>query len=109
MATGQEIREELAKWGLIQLPSGATGGATTYIIDTLRLKSVSLSAQAFDDCQVRVSLGTYDGVQTRVDYLDPDTGYLYVSPVIGGALAAADTYEIWRFGLDPDDVDRCRD
>jgi hypothetical protein len=111
MANGQQIREELEKWGLIRLLGAATGGAASYITDTLRLQGTAWAATAFDGCYVRITSGSGapEDEQRKVDYLDMDNGQLYVTSDFSSAVASADTYEIWRKGIDPDDVDRARD
>lgn len=109
--TGQAIRERLWRWGLIQLAGVATGGDTSYLTDTARLQSNALSETIYDDCIVRITSGTSapDGELSYVDYLDTANGRLYVTPSFTGAVASTDTYEIWKAGVDPDDVDRARD
>ncbi|KKN82260.1 hypothetical protein LCGC14_0310730 [marine sediment metagenome] len=116
MPSGQTIREELVRYGLIELLGTATsvaGAAAAFLVDTTRLQSNSLSASAFDDCYVRISggdgTGDTDGEQVKVDYLDTTLGRLYVTPSFSGTDDSATTYEIWKEGIDPDDVDRARD
>ncbi len=107
--TGQAIREEGQHYGLIELLSSATGGAASYITDTLRLQSTALSASAYGGCMVRMSSGNRDGEISRVDYIDTANGRLYVTPNFTGAISSGETYEIWKEGINPDDVDRARD
>lgn len=112
MPAGQAIREELWRWGLIELLGTNSGTETDYIIDATRLKSDSLSGSAYDDCYIRCTKsdnGAPDGEQVKVDYLDTANGYLYITPVFSAALDATSTYEVWKAGIDPDDVDRARD
>lgn len=99
------------KWGLIALlgEADAAAGGTDRIRDTIRLQSVTLASTAFDGAWVRISSGTRDGEQSRVDRLDQDNGDLYVSPVFGGSMPDDSNYEIWAHGVDPDDADRARD
>lgn len=112
-STGQQIREELHRYGLIRLlgQGTATAGGTDRIRDTLRLDATPLAATKFDGCIVRLTAagGSADGEQSHVDYLDMDAGDIYVDPVFTGSPTNAVTYEIWRAGLNPDDVDRLRD
>lgn len=123
MATvsGQAIREELEKWGIILLLGAATANASGAgrIRDTLRLQSTSLASTAFDDSYVRLTseddgVNAEDGSQVKVDYLDTVNGDLFVSPNFGsgssdGIVQSGITYEVYRQGVDPDDVDRARD
>jgi hypothetical protein len=114
MATvsGQAIREELVRWGIITLLGQATAtGAVAYLTDTTRLQSSAWASTAFDGAYVRASAagGVADGEQTRVDYLDTVNGRLYVTPDWTSAPTNAVTYEIYMPGVDPDDVDRARD
>ena len=109
-STGQAIREELVKWGLILLlGSGTATGATNRIRDTIRLAGSALPSTMYDDCWVRITAGTGVDEVSKVDYLDMDAGDLYVSPVFSGSPTSSSTYEIYRPGLFPDDVDRARD
>ena len=101
--TGQEVREELLKWGLLRLLGTATAGATTYITDTVRLQSGALSSTSFEDCWVRITSGSGDGEISKVDYLDQDLGRLYLTPAVT-AIVAGVTYEIIRAGIRPDDL-----
>ena len=105
--TGQQIREELAKWGLVQLGEMTTAGTTTSITDIVRLRSALYPSTKFDGSQVRLTGGVGAGEQSVVDYLDGANGVLYLNPVI--TTAAVGSYEIWRQGVDPDDVDRSID
>lgn len=110
--TGQEIREELERYGIIQVlgETDALAGGTNRLRDTIRLASRSLSATAYDGQWVRFSSGTNaDGYQSRVDYLDPENGDLYFDPVVGAAPPDNSTYEIYAHGVNPDDCDRARD
>ena len=112
-STGQQIREELQRYGLIRLlgQATATAGGTNRLRDATRLASAGLPSSAFDDCYVRASgtAGNVDGEVVKVDYLDQDLGDLYVSPVWSAAPDSSVTYEIWRAGIHPDEVDRFRD
>ena len=62
----------------------------------------------YEDCWVRITSGTRDGEISKVNYLDQDNGDLYVSPSFTGTVPTS-TYEIYRPGVLPDDVDRARD
>ena len=111
-STGQAIREELQRYGLLRMLGQATAtGTTARLRDATRLLSTTLPSTAFNGCYVRITAlgGVADGEQVLVDYLDPDLGDLYVSPAWSVAPTSAATYEIWRAGIDPDDVDRLRD
>lgn len=111
MTTGQEIREELLNWGVILLLGRATttAASTDRLRDVRRLKSTVLASSAFDNCYVRASGGNVDGEVVRVDYLNAANGDLYVSPDWSEAPDTDTTYEVFRPGVDPDDVDRMRD
>jgi hypothetical protein len=111
MATGQAIREELIYWGVLLLlgRSTAASGGADRIRDIVRLKSTSLASSAFDDCYVRLSGGNANGDVARVDYLNTANGDLYVTPDFSATPDIDTTYEIFRPGVDPDDVDRVRD
>ncbi len=109
--TGQAIREELTKWGLVSLFEATdTGGGADRIRDTVRLKSILFPSTMFDGTTVRITGGsTAEGEQSSVDYLDATNGDLYISPVTTAAVGASDSFEIWRRGINPDDVDRAID
>jgi len=109
--TGQEIREELVKYGLIRRlgQATATAGGTNRLRDATRLDNAGLASTAYDGCYVRATGGNVDGEQVMVDYLDQDAGDLYVDPAWSVAPNNSTTYEIWRAGIDPDIVDRLRD
>ena len=111
--TGQAIRQELQRYGLIRLIGQATAGAggANRLRDVTRLLSGGLAATSFEDCYLRVygSAGNVDGEVVKVDYLDMDAGDLYVTPSFSAAPDSSTTYEIWRRGIFPDDVDRLRD
>lgn len=112
-STGEAIRTELKKYGLIRVLGAPTAtGTTSRLRDATRLVgAAALPSTAFNGCQVRISTtgGVAAGYQTFVDYLDQDLGDLYVSPLWDVAPTTAARYEIWRQGIDPDDVDRLRD
>lgn len=112
-STGQAIREELQRYGLLRMigQATATAGGANRLRDATRLAGAALPATAFNGCYVRASgsAGNVDGEQTLVDYLDPGVGDLYVVPSWSAAPDSSVTYEIWRQGIDPDDVDRLRD
>lgn len=109
--TGQEIREDLIRYGIILLLSRATAtsGGSNRIRDSVNLDSDALSPTAFEDCWVRMTSGNRNGEIARVDYLDQVNGDLYVTPSFTGTTLNAETYEIYRPGVHPDDVDRARD
>lgn len=109
--TGKEIRQGLIEEhsDLLFLGAQAGSGSTaTTIVDT-ELEGRAISAQMFDGAIVLIASGTRAGERTRVDYLDPDTGTIYLDPALSGALADTDEYEIWLRGVDPDYVMRLRD
>lgn len=110
-ATGQAIREELLEWGITLMlgAATATAGGTNRIRDTIRLAGSALASTMYDDCWVRVTSGTGVDEISKVDYLDMDAGDLYVSPVFSGSVTSGATYEIYRPGVFPDDLDRARD
>lgn len=108
-STGQDIRQELLKWGILRLLGSATGGAANYITDSLRLISGAHPSTLYEDCWVRMTSGTSAGEVSKVDVLDQDLGRLYVTPSFGAAIATGETYEIIRAGIRPDDLDRARD
>ena len=109
--TGQAIRQELQRYGLIRLLGQATGGSTTKITDSLRLEGTPMAGTKYDGCWLRTtSLGTVAwGEQVMVDYLDSAAGDLFVDPVFSGTPSSALTYEVWRAGINPDELDRLRD
>jgi len=110
LATGQAIREELQHWGIIKLlGQGTATGTTARIRDATRLDSIAFPSTEFDGAWVRLSAGAGDGEISRVDYLDQALGDLYVDPVFTAAPTSATTYEVYRAGVHPDDVDRARD
>jgi hypothetical protein len=84
-------------------------GSTDRLRDTVRLQSNAWASSAFDDCYVRASGGNVDGEVVRVDYLNTANGDLYVTPDWSLAPDIDTSYEIFRPGVDPDDVDRARD
>lgn len=110
-STGEQIRQELRKYGLLRLlgQGTATAGGANRIRDTGRFSNTSMPATAFDGCWVRLSGGTNDGEIALVDYLDTANGDLYVTPSFSAAPTSSTTYEIWHAGIYPDDVDRARD
>jgi hypothetical protein len=109
-STGQAIREELLKWGVLRLLGTTVGtSATSYLSDTVRFSSNAHSSTMYEDCWVRLTSGTLAGEISKVDYLDQTNGRLYVTPVWTGTPAASVTYEIIRHGIEPDDLDRARD
>lgn len=113
--TGAQIRAELKQWGIIKLLGTTTAlGSQTgpYLTDTERLKSTAIPSGAYDGCAIRFTSGTDgdpEGLTSYVDNLDFVNGNLYFSPAATSAIASGVTYEIYRHGVDPDDVDRCRD
>ena len=109
--TGQAIREELVRWDIIRLlgTATATSGGADRIRDTVRLSSAALPSTMYEDCWVRATSSDRDGEISKVNYLDPDNGDLYVSPSFTGTFTSTSTYEIYRPGILPDDVDRARD
>ncbi len=111
--TGLAIRQELQRYGLIRLLGQATdtSGGTNRLRDTLRLNASPLAGTKFDGCYLRTTIagGLTWGEQVMVDYLDSDAGDIYVDPVFTGAPTNAVTYEIWRAGINPDELDRLRD
>lgn len=111
--TGQDIRQELQRYGLIRLLGQATdtAGGTNRLRDTTRLNATPLAGTRFDGCYLRVTAsgGVADGEQVMVDYLDSDAGDVYVDPAFTSAPTNTTTYEIWRAGINPDDLDRLRD
>ncbi len=113
VSTGLQIRQELQRYGLIRMLGQATdtAGGTNRLRDTERLAASPMANTRFDGCMVRLTAagGSADGELVMVDYLDSDVGDLYVDPVFTGSPTSAVTYEIWRAGINPDDVDRLRD
>ena len=110
--TGLAIRTELQRYGLARMLGQATAtGSTTKLTDTLRLNATPLAGTKFDGCYLRTTAlgGAAWGEQVMVDYLDSDAGDVYVDPVFSSAPTSAVTYEIWRAGINPDDLDRLRD
>ena len=110
--TGQEIRQELERYGLIRLlGQGTATGAVTYLTDVTRLQGTALPSTMYDGCSIRATAagGVADGEIRFVDYLDADNGRLYTTPDWSSAPTSAATYEIWRSGIDTNKVDRARD
>lgn len=108
--SGLTIRQLLVERGdWVFLGSALGTSAASYISDTERLQGTNLSSTMFEGAIVRISSGTRVGETSMVDYLDGANGRLYLTPDLTGALTAADTYEIWLRGLDPDIIDRLRD
>jgi hypothetical protein len=109
--TGRQIRQGLytehGDWVFLGVAVGTQ--AANYIRDTERLQGVNLPSSAYDNCIVRIASGTKAGETAGVDYLDVETGQLFLTPSLTGALTAADEYEIWLKGIDPDVADRLRD
>ena len=111
--TGLAIRTELQRYGLARLlgQATATAGGTNRLRDTLRLNASPLAGTKFDGCYLRTTAlgGAAWGEQVMVDYLDSDAGDVYVDPVFTSAPTNTVTYEIWRAGINPDELDRLRD
>ena len=120
-STGLQIIEELLHWGIIVLlgESTANNANEGQITDTVRLQSVNMASTMFDDAAVRIteendSTSAQIGAQSVVDYLDAPNGILYCNPNFtagssNGIIDSGLTYQIFRPGVDPDDVDRARD
>ena len=112
MTSGKEIRQGLVEYGdwlFIGRQVLAVGATTTAIPDATRLRGLSLPSTLFNNSVVRITSGAQAGERTYVDYLDPNSGILYVNPALSAALKDTDEYEIWMRGIDPDIVDRLRD
>ncbi len=112
LITGKEIRQGLVEYGdwvFLGTQVGTSGATTTAIPDATRLKGLALPSTLFNNSIVRIASGAAAGERTYVDYLDPNSGILYVNTALSEALADGDEYEIWLKGIDPDIVDRLRD
>lgn len=119
--TGKLIRQELVNKGICLLIGQAddSENSTDYFADVPRLKSTRFSSSKYDNCMIRFATDTSgdlasdtsaDYMVVQVDYLDQAEGRLYVTPVLNAATAAdSQIYEIWRAGVNPQDVDRMRD
>lgn len=107
--SGLTIRTQLFERSWMFPGAEVGAGAANYILDTTRLEGNALPSGLFDGAIVRITSGDRAGERSYVDYLDQDTGKLYLTPSLTGALADADTYEVWLKGIDPDMADRLRD
>ena len=112
MTSGKEIRQGLVEYGdwlFLGKQVGDSSATTIAIPDATRLRGLALPSTLFNNSIVRITSGVAAGERTYVDYLDPNSGILYVNPALSSALADTDEYEIWMRGIDPDIVDRLRD
>ncbi len=119
MPTGREIRLAIGRI-LKGLPDGDnlfyefvnSGTATASLTDAVNLASTKFTAQEFEDYIVRwsdASGASPDGAKVRATTLVGSTGVLSVSPSLPAAAANAETGELWKPPLDPDNVDRGTD
>lgn len=109
--TGQAIREELLQWGLLTKLGTATVASTAvdHLRDSVRMRGRTVSSSTFHGAWIRLTAGGGDGDISRIDEIDPSSGTIWVSPSFSAVPTTSTTYEIYRPGLEPDDVDRARD
>ena len=95
MTSGKEIRQGLVEYGdwvFIGRQVGSTGATTTAIPDATRLRGLALPSTLFNNSIVRITSGAQAGERTYVDYLDPNSGILYLNPALSTVLADGDEY-----------------
>jgi len=120
-STGLQIIDELLQWGIIVLLGESSANNTNegQITDTVQLQSANLASTFFDDAYVRITkendgVSAKIGSQSVVDYLDSPNGILRCNPNFeagssNGFIDSGLTYQIFRPGVNPADVDRARD
>lgn len=120
MPTGLTIRQELLKWGIITFLGTISEDsvASDYIRDSLRLAGRSIDYDSLKGSAIRLidtqaTPGAPGGEVAHIDGIEPASGTVWVSPALtanpGEAAGATINYEIYRPGIEPDDVDRARD
>jgi len=110
-STGAQISEALSKRGLVVMGKTTAAGATTYLTDTTRLKMSKLSPNEYGPAMLKIVSGDTNntGYVGQLERIDPNNGFAYASPAVANAFATTTVYEIWKYGLQPDDGARARD
>lgn len=109
MPTRLAIRQEMQRRGLVHIGEATAAGAVNYITDTVRLRFGKMSPQEYGNAWIRITSGTYAGEVRQLERIDPVNGRAYFSPDLSGAHDSGGSYEIWKYGIEPDDVDRAID
>lgn len=117
MPTGLQIRAEMTKRGAPRKPlvrlgrSTALAGGTNRLRDAVRYDMDTQAPSEHSDAYIRItSVSNSDrGLVAKVKRINPDTGDIFFDPPAGAAIVSGTTYELWQYGIRPDDSDRARD
>lgn len=114
MPAGQAIRERMIRENRRALGfvgrSTALAGGVNRLRDAVRFGMSGLATEEYADSFIRITSvsNSDEGLVAKVLRITQD-GDIFFSPSAGAAIVSGTTYELWRLGIRPDDVDASRD
>lgn len=104
------LERVLLEWGL-GMYGTATGGSTSTIVDTTKLKSTQYTARDWNNAIARISKdaggagAAPEGEISPVTDFAPSTGTITNNPVFTAAVASGDIYQLWKYPHPQDVID----